>query len=484
MSHQAPEPFVRHEDPEENPFDTNKETHQWPTESESDTPADVSDGPHRSALFVKVKRWLAWRLGCIALTSFEKLAVITFRGSALVADMINAILTAMGARSDTRFTLVVDGRLDEDCSEREDSLLTFELVHAQTHKKMTQCNLLIKPADIPHDAAHAALSEEGSPDVTDPEPRVSSQSATTNSASPQATHDAPSNDSSVGDADDASPEASSAPWYSNPGLYFLAHPQMHEDLFEFLDAESLVKLCDVHPKCKELVLHFAKSRLQDVIGQESTTSDDAGRQPGVIPRTIDAPLVHLLHKQGTLREILDSSPNGVRSLGLQLVAGPRNANTLKALTTLWHAMNVETTGVLCTYCHVEKSVVFTIVQDLSKVPLLVLPAKVTLVAQHWVGLKADDIMELLAKSSPKMNSLQVLFTEGHITNKSMMAVAKSCRELEHLLINCDAGKITDESVKQFAKRCPKIKTLNAVGANGAITNASLSLLPAGCHWLI
>ena len=303
MSYRAPGPFVQpplgglidhRDDPEENPIDANKDKNHAPTGPESGNPAEVSGPPHRSALFVKVKRWLAARLGSIALTPFKKLVNITFRGSALVASMLNTILTAMGARSDPRFTLVVQLHLAEGHCEQENSL-TVALVHAQTCEIITQHKFLPKPADSSPQVTRGAVSRGSSvaptsPDATLPATRVSSQGATTDS-SPHATHDAlSSKDGSVGDTLDANPEAS-------------------------------------QPESNEGIVHYANSRRH---------SAATVNQPVEIPRSIDTPLVQLPRQ------------NGERFLSQDLIAGPCDANKLEAITAFWGSMDPNT-QVDCTY---------------------------------------------------------------------------------------------------------------------------------------
>ena len=123
------------------------------------------------------------------------------------------------------------------------------------------------------------------------------------------------------------------------GLAFLAHKQLHEDIFSFLDPDAVLNHRTIHSECDAVVRRYAESRIQDVLGQELVASapteyQDIGRthvlrrsheaartevDMASKPRTVDTSLVKL--NAQVLDRIIASSEAGVRNVCVELIRG-------------------------------------------------------------------------------------------------------------------------------------------------------------------
>ena len=76
-------------------------------------------------------------------------------------------------------------------------------------------------------------------------------------------------------------------------LSCLAHPQLHEVLFMFLNADEVMWYRCIHSSCHEVVAHYAKDTLQDVVGQDLARTHHHSTAPRIEhytqgqPRKID-----------------------------------------------------------------------------------------------------------------------------------------------------------------------------------------------------
>ena len=114
----------------------------------------------------------------------------------------------------------------------------------------------------------------------------------------------------------------------------LAHAQLHEEIFHWLQPSDLFSLRRVHKQSKEAVGAFAVSRLQRVFGQDMSFDTLTYAKWSTAPLTIRAPLVHIaLQVDGILR-LLQSSRNGIRVLHANLIAAPSRLAVFKACTAL------------------------------------------------------------------------------------------------------------------------------------------------------
>ena len=227
-------------------------------------------------------------------------------------------------------------------------------------------------------------------------------------------------------------------------LAFLNHHQLHEVLFAFLPTRNILGLRCAHSMSADLVIHYAKTQLQDVMGQ---SPDSLPSSP--THRTMDAAFVQLLVRCGEgIAEVLKSAPCSVRCLSRSLFRGD----------------STYVRRVLC-----------TALESFGSPDLQVLDVGGTGVTDNVVG--------ALALNCHQLQLLDVFYTDGKITDESIKAVAMNCPQLQSLNVFFTSGKITDESIKAVAMNCPQLQSLDVSGTDGKITDESIKAVAMNCAQL-
>ena len=108
-------------------------------------------------------------------------------------------------------------------------------------------------------------------------------------------------------------------------LSFLAHGQLHEVLFDFLQTKDILDFRCIHSKCDAQVVLYAKTQLQDVVGQEVDhlpLYHENGTVAFYLKRTMDSVLMMLLLRCGEdIALVLTQSTGAVRFIGRRLFTG-------------------------------------------------------------------------------------------------------------------------------------------------------------------
>ena len=271
-------------------------------------------------------------------------------------------------------------------------------------------------------------------------------------------------------------------------LHFLTHSQLHEVLFDFLDAKEILNYRSIHSTCDALVLHSARSQLQDVIGQDislQSTDYSIGSMTGMVPRTIEAVLVTLLVRCGEdLGRLLSTSEAGAHSIGRQLLRGKSQRQVDKTLQLLCSVMTEDSVRTLV---FIDASRLKA--KDTSATPKHSLffhhitsrcSPLVSLSVRETRGIVTDDAMKLVAANCRQLRFLDVSWTYGAITDESMKSIATNCNELHSLHVANTKGVISDESISLLATHCRQLRVLDVSGTEGTITDESMTLLVANC----
>ena len=109
------------------------------------------------------------------------------------------------------------------------------------------------------------------------------------------------------------------------GFMFLAHKQLHEVLFSFLATEDIFSCRAVHSECDNVVVHYAQTQLQHVLGQDLTIETPCS--------SVDHRLIVLLKTRGdSIKEILLDSAGVVRSFSAQVFRGENIGRAIRALS--------------------------------------------------------------------------------------------------------------------------------------------------------
>ena len=194
-------------------------------------------------------------------------------------------------------------------------------------------------------------------------------------------------------------------------LSFLAHTQLHEVLFDFLTVEDVLSYRTIHTACDDVMVHYAKAKLQDVIGQDICPSlpfdaNDSSEKEEIINRTIDARFVNLLAIRGDdIGYLFLESGCGVRSLSAKLIRRTTRLMLVAALKQIFGAISEDSAQGLL---HVD---VFT---HLDAVP--------------------DGFVPMIATHSTQLRSLNIA-SHNTIKDDTMRLVATNCRQLESLNIS-------------------------------------------------
>ena len=200
-------------------------------------------------------------------------------------------------------------------------------------------------------------------------------------------------------------------------LIFLAHSQLHEVLFSFLEPKDVLAYRNIHSECDTVVRCHARTQLRDVVGQNFLPLiplDSEGEK--IVPRTIDASFVTLLKACGEedIAQLLVLSTSSI-ALSAKLICGASDGLVLNALAILCDALahavveNVEEV-------HLDLSGDIDSVGRSSSVPQ----------SNLAVDTVTDDIVKLLAERCLHLRSLNVSFTNGKITDESLKLVALNC----------------------------------------------------------
>ena len=318
-------------------------------------------------------------------------------------------------------------------------------------------------------------------------------------------------------------------------LDFLAHSQLHEVLFEFLHEEDLLQYRAIHSACDAVVLHYAKTQLQDVLGQDLSAMDlvdvDVVRNTSameVLPcdvvnadylngiRRMPAILVNLLVCCGySIREIVSSSPAGVRSIsGRLFYRNPRSGSPnciLRAVESIFNGICFDWLRTLVcvdiggTRKNTTDKLLSVVARPDSRLTALfckgppclygrprITDAGIKLVAKNCrmlrslnvsrvAGAISDSSIRLVATKCLLLQSLDVSSTYG-ITDESLVLVAMNCVHLHSL--NVSETRITDHSICLIALNCQQLRSLNVSATGGSITDVSIRLVAENCRRLL
>ena len=235
----------------------------------------------------------------------------------------------------------------------------------------------------------------------------------------------------------------------NGDLDFMTHGQLHEVVFGFLRGSEILNYRELHSACNDVVLHFARTQLQDVVGQDLPLVllpwQFWRRRRSV--RTMDAALFVLLVRCGEdVPQILSTAAGGARSFGSQLF----HAQDFRYRKTLED---------FCDVCSVE------VAQNLVHLEL-----------RAAYGAKVVRIMRLIAGSPSPLQSLYVQHNDGCLTDEVVRIVADNCPDLLTLDVGDSRGEITDASIKMVATNCRKLRSLDVSDTGGEITDPSIKLV--------
>ena len=261
-------------------------------------------------------------------------------------------------------------------------------------------------------------------------------------------------------------------------LNFLTHNQLHEVFFEFLDGKDILQYRAVHSACDAVVLGYARTQLQDVLGQ------DLCRATKVCPRSMDTALVSFLVKRGGgIGNTVNTSAGGVRSLSTRLFHGKNEVKAAKALETVIAQANED-------WAH---SLVYVDVRHIATkaYPLVTLVSRpgnslVSLNVSRAHGERMidgsikDDSIKRVADNCPQLEFLDVSWNGTAISDESMKQVATKRLQLRSLDISHCLRCITDVSIKLLATNCIQLRTLNVGSTSGGITDESIKLVAANC----
>ena len=268
---------------------------------------------------------------------------------------------------------------------------------------------------------------------------------------------------------------------------FLAHQQLHEVLFSYLEPEDVLRYRTIHSECNKVVLHYARTQLRDVVGQDLSESTPGAEDFEVIHRRIASSFVKLLTTCGEdIGQLLASAPGGVRTLGEALISIRSPSSPARALNSLLGSLTEE---LLKELLHI----------DLCYVGKLSSERILPMLAQHASKLRSlslnyasEEMMKLVAANCPVLESFTIWFPmlkitddaltalaqQGHlrllallrtgedITDKSMAVVATNCLELRALRLYC-APRITDASISLVGTYCLRLRSLTLHGTKGS-----------------
>ena len=267
-------------------------------------------------------------------------------------------------------------------------------------------------------------------------------------------------------------------WVSTPanasGINFLAHKQLHEVLFSYLEPIDVLAYRAIHSECDNMVLHYARTQLQDVVGQDLSRLALRTDSPEASHRRIESSIVKLLTTCGdNIGQLLASAPGG--SLGRDLVTRNYSLPAERAGSTLLCSMTEE------------------LVKDLLHIDILwidrAIAARVLpMVAQFAPTLKSlvvsgdcgasDEMMKFVAANCPSLESLAVYYAGDNVTDESITILAQNGR-LRSLTIDGIGKKISDKSIGLVATNCSELQLLKLDPA-AAFTDASISLVATHC----
>ena len=283
------------------------------------------------------------------------------------------------------------------------------------------------------------------------------------------------------------------------GVKFLAHSQLHEVLFHFLEGEDVLQYRAIHSMCDAVVQNYARTHLQDVLGQDLTPKDNC------CPRSIHAGLLFLLLQNGEdIKQILTASPVGIRSISPQLVHEKRDSLFSKAVDIIIAATTPDLArNLICLdFGMTSKDVAEALIA------LVATPgnALVSLKASNKYGNISNDVIQLLANNCPQLQYLGISWTHirddsmklfamnctqlialdasnSLITDATIMAIAENCRQLQSLNVSKTRGRITDDSIKLVATSCLALRSLNVSATQGAISDVSIQAVAMNCRHL-
>ena len=229
------------------------------------------------------------------------------------------------------------------------------------------------------------------------------------------------------------------------GLEFLAHNQLHEVLFGFLEVKDVLNYRCLHSACDDVVMHYAEMQLQDVLCQNMPAEFDAA-----FPRTMDVCLVKLLRSRADdFGHLLASIAHSIRC-----ITGSRNLFR----------------GAQNTICAALCEIVDVVASNCPQLQLLGVG--------RMDGKNTDDTLKRVAAHCPQLQRLEVLYANGGITDESMKLFATNCRQLKYLNLRYGIA-ITDASIELVAHNCPELQVLD-VSHTKAITDASIALIATKC----
>ena len=275
------------------------------------------------------------------------------------------------------------------------------------------------------------------------------------------------------------------------GVDFLAHQQLHEVLFTFFEPEVALDYRCIHSACDALVAHYARTRLQDVVGQDLDTA--SGEQAKAVPRTIDVCFLKLLVSRGeNIEAVLANSEGGVRTISPKLFSGEPPASINSAVNLLCSVMTKELARGL-RHVHLQEGSPFD-----CAVADIIHRVFMHLVGTSSFGLRSlnttttnisdSDITDLV-HNCHQLQSINIENSDGKITDTTMKVLVTNCSQLRSLNISWTDGKITDEVLELLANNCRELRCLcfskdsYLLGTQSAITDTSMKLVAVNCRQL-
>ena len=263
-------------------------------------------------------------------------------------------------------------------------------------------------------------------------------------------------------------------------LDFVAHNQLHEVLFGYLKGDEILNYRAVHSACDAVVLCFARTQLQDVIGRKmaSTTLDEAPMTNvtnNIVStvRTMDAVLVPLLVCcDEDIAEIITTAMGPPRSISHRLFHSDSDALKSKAVAAVCCSMAADWSSVN-RLRHFDVSWAFG--KPSGNIWYSQYPPESVFRPRAPRVMNDNAIMSFLPDCQG-IRSLDVSNTYGFITDASMKRVLESCTRLTSLNVSNTSGRISDDGMIFLMVGRQRLHSLNVSGTCGSISDASLMLI--------
>ena len=247
-------------------------------------------------------------------------------------------------------------------------------------------------------------------------------------------------------------------------LRFLAHNQLHEVIFGFMQIKDVLTYRQIHSKCDEIVACHAETQIQDAVGQDLSIAAILGDSEARPIRFLDARLLKVLVLRGhDIVNVLSKSPGGVRSVSAKLIQGTsqqmitnalgaliRAATTVESARSLRH-VDVSEVG----DSHVSTAFVEMVVAYSTELRYL------DSSGFRSKTFRSDSVLARLATNCRLLQHLNIGGRDGEVTDEGMSLIAVNCRDLRYLNIR-DTSDISDKSMKVVATNCLKLQVVMSV----------------------